>query len=216
MKVLSAICWYIPNRIMDVFDIPRLHVAVGDGTGISLRLTRLFDASWFHDDAEALGWAEDRTGILFGEARDDRHFGLLAAQQGTTTRDPTEVGLSLHLIVAGANIAVSLGEALDCVVGVIGIDLSNDDHGPTMLDYSPVPVDEVGKHPVPETPLPPAPLAPAPAPAPLSSDDATSGTQPGGPATDPAAAPVPAPEAAPAPAATPAPIATPAIPAPAQ
>src|SRR5690606_2803114 len=51
MRVLEAICWYIPNRIMDLTDIPRFHVAVGDGMGATVRITKwFFWASWFQSD----------------------------------------------------------------------------------------------------------------------------------------------------------------------
>jgi hypothetical protein len=151
MQVLEAICWYIPNRIVDITDIPRIHLAAGDGMGASLRMTKwLMWASWFHDDTWCLGWTK-RTPPLFGESIDERYFSFLAAHKGELDRDKTEIGLSLHFAVVGANLAVSVGEAVDCLLGFVGVDLMADDHGPVFYDAT--------------EPEAPAEVAPAAAPA---------------------------------------------------
>lgn len=128
-RVWQAICWYLPNRLMDLSDIPRIHVALGDGQGVSLRATKFLTATWFEDNAYCLGWAK-RTPPWFGEQIQERYLGFLGAQEGDLDRDPTEVGVSVHLLVAGANAAISLGEIADAAAGFVGIDLMGDDHGP--------------------------------------------------------------------------------------
>lgn len=128
-RVWQAICWYIPNRIMDLTDIPRFHVALGDGQGLSIRATKFLTATWFEDNSYCLGWTK-RTPPWFGEQIQERYLGFLGAQEGDLDRDPTEVGLSVHLLVGGANAAISLGEIADAAAGLVGIDLMADDHGP--------------------------------------------------------------------------------------
>ena len=161
MRVLEAICWYIPNRIMDLTDIPRLHVAVGDGMGASIRMTKwFFWASWFQSDTWNLGWTK-RTPPFWGEQINERYFRLLAAEHQhydlDRDRDPTEVGLSFHFIVLGANLALSLGEAVDLLTGIVGVDIYGDDKGPVMYDYvvEEEPVEE-------EAAVDPAAASPAP------------------------------------------------------
>lgn len=133
MKVLQAACWYIPNRIMDVSDVFRFHFALGEGNGATVRATKwILWASWFEDSALCLGWTK-RRGILFDETIEERYFALLAASEGDIDRDPTEVGLSFHFIAIGMNFAASAGEALDAVLGVVGVDLMADDHGPVLF-----------------------------------------------------------------------------------
>lgn len=128
---LEAVCWYIPNRIADLTDIPRLYITAGDGMGASVRATSLFEATWFQDDAHCLGW-QPRTLPFFTENINERYFGLLAAQQGRKERDKTELGFSFHFITLGLNAAVSVSEAADFVLGFVGIDLRADDHGPVL------------------------------------------------------------------------------------
>ncbi|MCL5269045.1 MAG: hypothetical protein M1457_00465 [bacterium] len=141
MRVFEAICWYLPNRIMDFSDIPRFHLAVGDGSGFTVRASRFLYASWFYDESLCLGWTK-RMPPVFGEKIEESYFGFLAARQGQLDRDPTELGLSAHLMIVGLNFALSAGEALDALTGIAGIDLAGDDHGPVMFDYAPPPSSE--------------------------------------------------------------------------
>jgi hypothetical protein len=135
MKVLQAVCWYLPNRLMDLTDVFRFHLAVGDGMGATVRATKFLCASWFEDNARCVGWTK-RKPPIFGEHIEERYFGFLFAQEGEIDRDPTEVGLSAHLMVIGLNFALSASEALDAVLGVAGIDLMGDDHGPSLFDFT--------------------------------------------------------------------------------
>jgi hypothetical protein len=130
-EFLQAVCWYIPNRIVDLLDIPRLYLTFGDGMGASLRITKYINATWFHDDAYGLGYSP-RKPPFFGETVNERYFGFLAAQTGELDRDPSEIGLTFHFIAIGANAAVSLSETVDFVLGFLGIDLRADDHGPVL------------------------------------------------------------------------------------
>ncbi|HPK03347.1 MAG TPA: hypothetical protein PLS90_12910 [Candidatus Sumerlaeota bacterium] len=132
-RVLEAICWYLPNRIVDIADIFHLYLTAGDGLGITVRATQLLWASWFEDDAYGIGW-DPRKPPIFGESVSERYFGFLFASQGDIDRDPTEIGLSLHFVYLGLNAAVSLGEAVDALLGFAGIDLMADDHGPMLFE----------------------------------------------------------------------------------
>lgn len=137
MRTLEAICWYPFNRFADLTDIPRVYMTASDGNGASLRMTNyVFNATWFEDAAFCLGWAgrKQARSVFFTEDIKERYFRFLAAEAGESDRDPTELGISFHFIVVGANAALSLGEGLDFLTGIIGIDLMNDDHGPFLVD----------------------------------------------------------------------------------
>lgn len=133
VKALQAICWYLPNRFMDLIDIPRAYITIGDGMGMSFRLTKyVLYASWFEDDAFCIGWTK-RKPLFFGEQVQERYFSFLAAREGKMDRDPTDVGLAVHLAIGGLNVAISGGELLDALAGWVGIDLMGDDHGPVLF-----------------------------------------------------------------------------------
>jgi hypothetical protein len=136
-RFIEAVCWYIPNRIVDLTDIPRLYITLGSGIGGSVRATKwLFNATWYDESAYCLGWSM-RKPPFFSEQIRERYFGFLFASAGELDRDPSEVGLGFHFIAIGANAAVSLSEAVDFVLGFIGIDLRADDHGPVLgADYT--------------------------------------------------------------------------------
>ncbi|MEN6625022.1 MAG: hypothetical protein ABFD69_02215 [Candidatus Sumerlaeia bacterium] len=138
MKVLQAVSWYIPNRIADIFDVPKFYMTLGSGLGGTLRATKIFYFSYYDSEAYAIGWGgrkmEAAGSIFFHERLDEKYLGFLAAQQGKLQRDPTEVGLSLSLWAIGANVALSGAELIDAVTGIVGIDLMDDDHGPVFFD----------------------------------------------------------------------------------
>lgn len=131
-RFLEAVSWYLPNRILDMADVPRVYITAGDGMGFSARLMRLLTASWFEDSAYGIGWMPRRP-PLFSEHIEERYFCFLAAEAGDLDRDPTEVGLSMHFVALGFNVALSGAEVLDALVGLIGIDLMADDHGPVLM-----------------------------------------------------------------------------------
>lgn len=135
MNWFSAVCWYLPNRLMDLTDVPRFYLTIGDGLGATLRITKYCYASWFEDHARCFGWTK-RTPPWFDEHIEERYFGFLAAHEGELDRDPTEVGISLHFLLLGINLALSGSEAVDFFSGIAGIDLVGDDHGPVMHDYT--------------------------------------------------------------------------------
>ncbi len=138
MNALKAISWYLPNRIADLMDIPQAYVTLGDGMGATVRATKLFYFSWYDTEAWGIGWGgrKQARNLFFGENVNEQYLGFLAAQQGDIDRDPTEVGLSLHLWALGANFALSGAEFVDGLAGIVGIDLMNDDHGPMLFDFT--------------------------------------------------------------------------------
>jgi hypothetical protein len=162
MGFLQAVCWYLPNRIADLSDVPRFYVTAGDGMGASLRATKYLNASWFEDSAFCLGWSGMRQPPFFSENVREQYLGVFAAQAGELDRDPSEIGLSAHIIVIGANIALSLSESVDFLAGIVGVDLRGDDHGPFFSDKTEKPGDpefEAFRTYIPENESDPGPAA---------------------------------------------------------
>jgi len=137
-SVLESICWYIPNRIMDICHIPSLYMTLGDTQAASIRVTKYLNGSWVEMNAYCLGWDPryENKFLVFTEELDENYFGFLAAGKGEIKRDPTEVGMTFHVIAVGINVSVSLGETVDAVLGFLGIDLRGDDHGPFIFEKS--------------------------------------------------------------------------------
>ncbi|MCE5228893.1 hypothetical protein LLG95_04770 [bacterium] len=138
MKVLQAVSWYIPNRLADIFDVPKVYLSLGSGLGGTFRATKALYFSYMDTETYCIGWGGRKMdaggSIFFHERIDEQYMGFLAAQQGNMQRDASELGLSLHLWAIGANIAFSGAELLDAVTGIVGIDLMDDDHGPVFFD----------------------------------------------------------------------------------
>jgi len=59
-EIPKTVLWYVPNRLQDLLDVPRLSVAEGPSVALSLRATRFVSASMTELNCQRLGAMEPR------------------------------------------------------------------------------------------------------------------------------------------------------------
>ncbi|OVE80097.1 hypothetical protein BVY02_01370 [bacterium J17] len=121
--------YYLPNRIIDFVDIFRVDVGVGPSFGAVLRVT----------EYGQIGYREMvplsvRIGLrgrevpFFVEHTTEFGIGPTFLQSHEREVTPLEVGVGGDAFIGGAYLGVSIDEAFDFVLGILGIDFKNDDY----------------------------------------------------------------------------------------
>lgn len=123
-----VIAMYLPNRVLDVWDIFRIDVGIGPSFGAIVRITRYFPIGY-----RAVTPASVRIGMhgrrapIFMESSSE--FGIGPVFVASEHRDitPVEVGAGVDLFVAGAYVGFSFDELADFLLGIFGVDFKEDD-----------------------------------------------------------------------------------------
>lgn len=127
---------YLPNRIFDIFDIVRAKVGFGAGLAAGIRITDYADV-WA--GAQHTTWVglpgprrEPKVSLPVGvDARAGAEVSFVSfvaeATESSQTYAPDEIGVMAHAVLAGAEVGVSIQEALDAVFGFLFIDIVGDD-----------------------------------------------------------------------------------------
>ncbi len=125
-----AVVSYIPNRILDLFDILKIGVNVGPGVGFHAEAT---------DPAQALLISRESVGVGFQTLRYMPFSGGVESASGTGTlppdtweglgwrHSPTDLRLEIHPEFVGAHAAVDPVEIADFLLGLFLIDIRRDD-----------------------------------------------------------------------------------------
>lgn len=125
---------YIPNRVLDLFDIFRVRVRVGPGTGIGVRATEVLSfnlASYASIYAGLPGPRQEP--ILRSPLGAEVYSGARASVFGIETENygprysPTEFGLDLHILFIGASVGIDPIELVDFFTGFVGFEIVEDD-----------------------------------------------------------------------------------------
>jgi hypothetical protein len=133
--VLHKIVMYIPNRILDVFDIVRLRVRVGPGAAVDARATEVASAFVGSYASVYVGLPGPRNRPLpklpFGfESRSGIQASVIdATATGGIGPDygPAEIGVGVQALIVGVDVGIEPLEILDLLAGFFFIDLRNDD-----------------------------------------------------------------------------------------
>lgn len=134
-SAIHKVAMYIPNVILDLFDVVRLRVRAGPGVAADVRVTKLasvFAGSYGSVYAGLPGprnrrrpklpiGLESRSGVQVSVA-DATAEGNIGPDYG-----PAEIGLGVHLLIIGVDVGVEPLELLDFVTGLFFIDLRDDD-----------------------------------------------------------------------------------------
>lgn len=120
---------YLPNRVLDLFDVARVGVDVGPGLGIELKATEAVQAMALTTFAIGVGFQGLRH--LPFRVGSEAAFGVGplggTAEIGGWYRSPTEFRVGLHLLLVGAHASVDPVEIVDFVLGFLLIDIKDDD-----------------------------------------------------------------------------------------
>lgn len=133
--VFHKVVMYLPNRVLDVFDIVRLRVRVGPGVAAGVRATEVASAFAGSYASVYVGLPGPRNRPLpklpVGvESRSGLQVSLLdASATGGVGPDygPAEIGAGVQAIMVGFDVGVDPLEILDLAAGFLFIDLRNDD-----------------------------------------------------------------------------------------
>jgi hypothetical protein len=125
---------YIPNIVLDLFDVVRLRVRVGPGIAADVRATKLasvFVGSYGSVYAGLPG-PRNRPEPKLPFGLESRSGVQVSVVDGTADSDigpdygPTEVGLGVQALIVGVDVGVEPLELLDFVAGIFFIDLRAD------------------------------------------------------------------------------------------
>lgn len=133
--VLHKVAFYIPNRLLDIFDIVRCRVRIGPGVAADVRATKVASAFVGTYATVYAGLPgprnrpmpklpigfESRSGIQASVA-DVTADGGVGPDYG-----PTEIGAGAQILLVGADVGVEPLEILDLLAGFFFLDLRNDD-----------------------------------------------------------------------------------------
>ncbi len=127
--------FYIPNRVLDLFDMVRVRLRIGPGLAAGVRATEplsVYVGSYASVYAGLPGprqrpWLPIPVGL-------ETHTGVTASVADATLDagigpdySPTEIGASLHLLLVGADVGFDPMEIVDFLAGFILLDPRGDD-----------------------------------------------------------------------------------------
>lgn len=127
-NILSKVLMWIPNRVIDLFDIFHVDIGVGPSLGAVVRAT----------DSGQVGYrvmfpASLRAGLngrnlpIFVERGIEVGVGPTFVNSFGRDVCPGELGAGVDLFVLGGYGGICFDEALDFVVGIFGFDMMGDD-----------------------------------------------------------------------------------------
>jgi len=127
--IVAGTLLYLPNRVVDLFDIAKFGVDVGPGIGIDVQATKFLQARAMWNLSVGVGFQGLRH-LPF-------QVGTVAAlgvgpiggvgSVGGWPRSDSGFRLGLHVLIVGAHAEVNPYEALDFVLGFLTIDIADDD-----------------------------------------------------------------------------------------
>jgi hypothetical protein len=120
--------YYIPNRLLDALDIFKLTGSGGIGTAVDFRFTRIFEVGFTDYDVVRVG-LNGRSSPVYQEKLSEGSVTVLGFTSGLATRDPYEIGTTLHFMIGGVELAANARSLLDFVGGFLLLDLEDDDLG---------------------------------------------------------------------------------------
>lgn len=129
-QVLRFVLLYIPNRLLDFWDIFRLDVGLGASYGGSLKLSSFLQFAYRKVEPFSLRLGpRGRELPGFFEERDEIGIGSDVRSDPQRRTGDFELGAGVDLLVLGLYGGVCLDETLDFVLGIFGVDVLEDDFG---------------------------------------------------------------------------------------
>ncbi|MBI1852121.1 MAG: hypothetical protein HYR85_17415 [Planctomycetes bacterium] len=128
--LLLGILLYLPNRVIDLFDVVRFGVDVGPGFGVEGEVTEALQAGVMTRTSVGAGFQTLRHLPVKIGAETYAAVGPLAASPTVGLpwyRNKWDVRAEAHVAIIGAHVAINPAEILDFVLGFLTIDLMDDD-----------------------------------------------------------------------------------------
>lgn len=131
VDVGHTILMYVPNRVLDLFDMVRVGVNVGPGIGGQAKATDPIQATFIQRMSVGVGleslrhlpvYASAESAVGLGPLGGDANLGLGWYQS------PTDIRLEAHALVVGAHVAIDPVEIADFLLGFFTVDLRKDDY----------------------------------------------------------------------------------------
>ena len=126
--VLHKIIFYLPNRIIDLWDILRLDVGLGSSGGVVGRFTRYGQVGYRYVEPVSFRFgAQGRHVPIFVERYTEKGIGSDFEQSPNRYVTPYEVGIGVDALIVGAYAGLSFDEFVDFLGGWILLDPKEDD-----------------------------------------------------------------------------------------
>jgi len=133
--ILHKIIMYIPNRVLDVFDIVRLRVRVGPGFAVDARATKVASVFVGSYATAYVGLPGPRNRPLpkLPVGLESQNGVQASVVDATVTGGigpdygPAEIGVGVQALIIGVDVGVEPMEILDLLAGFFFIDLTKDD-----------------------------------------------------------------------------------------
>lgn len=127
--------FYIPNRVLDVFDFVRLRLRVGPGIAVGVRVTKPISVFVGGYASVFVGLPGPRMApVVKFPVGIENYSGIGVSLADATTKgkhgpgySPTEIGAGFQLILFGLDFGLDPIEVLDLATGFIFIDIRGDD-----------------------------------------------------------------------------------------
>lgn len=132
----EAFLLYLPNRLLDLFDIVRARVRLGPGAAIDVRCTQLINVFAGSYQSYYLGIPGPRNRSMVKWPAGEESWRGIGVTQAEDSVDevwegpdygPGEIGVGVHVLLIGADVGVDPLEAVDFVLGLFTVDFRDDD-----------------------------------------------------------------------------------------
>lgn len=135
ISLMHRLVMYVPNRVLDVFDVVRLRVRIGPGVAVDVRATQVAAAFAGSYASLYVGLPGPRNRVMpkLPVGVESRSGVQASVADATVTGGvgpdygPAEIGVGVQALFVGVDIGVDPLEILDLVAGIFFIDLRNDD-----------------------------------------------------------------------------------------
>ena len=126
---LAILLLYIPNRVIDVFDLVRFGVDVGPGIGLDGQATSALQARAITQTSVGAGFQSFRHLPIQTGLQSALGVGPVSAdaQVGGWYRSDTDLRVGAHAVIVGAHAAISTGSIADFALGFLFVDIRDDD-----------------------------------------------------------------------------------------
>lgn len=127
--ILMTLLLYLPNRVIDLFDVVRFGVDVGPGIGVHLQATDALQAKAITSLSAGVGLQSLRHSPIHVGSRAGLGVGPVegSAELGDWYQSPADFRVEAYALLVGAHVAVEPVEILDAILGFLFIDLEDDD-----------------------------------------------------------------------------------------